>query len=50
MYYNIMYDLKHLTQTTREDIWQFTDKVNKFEGSNPLIKNVAAICFQPLEQ
>lgn len=41
-------DLTTLNTTdTREDIWQFTDKVNKFEGSNPLIKNVAAICVFP---
>ena len=41
-------DLTTLNTTdTREDIWQFTDKVNKFEGSNPLMKNVAAICVFP---
>ena len=41
-------DLTTLNTTdTREDIWQFTDKVNKFEGSNPLIKNVAAVCVFP---
>ena len=41
-------DLTTLNTTdTREDIWQFTDKVNKFEGTNPLIKNVAAICVFP---
>ena len=41
-------DLTTLNTTdTREDIWQFTDKVNTFEGSNPLIKNVAAICVFP---
>ncbi len=41
-------DLTTLNTTdTREDIWQFTDKVNKFEGSNPLINNVAAICVFP---
>ncbi len=41
-------DLTTLNTTdTREDIWQFTDKVNKFEGSNPEIDNVAAICVFP---
>lgn len=41
-------DLTTLNTTdTREHIWQFTDKVNKFEGSNPLIKNVAAVCVFP---
>lgn len=41
-------DLTTLNTTdTREDIWKFTDKVNNFEGSNPLIKNVAAVCVFP---
>lgn len=41
-------DLTTLNTTdTREDIWKFTDGVNKFEGSNPEIKNVAAICVFP---
>lgn len=41
-------DLTTLNTTdTREDIWKFTDKVNSFEGSNPLMKNVAAICVFP---
>lgn len=41
-------DLTTLNTTdTREDIWEFTEKVNRFEGSNPLIKNVAAICVFP---
>ncbi len=41
-------DLTTLNTTdTREDIWKFTDKVNTFDGSNPLIKNVAAICVFP---
>ena len=41
-------DLTTLNTTdTREEIWKFTDKVNTFEGSNPLIKNVAAICVFP---
>ncbi|NLZ96296.1 MAG: deoxyribose-phosphate aldolase [Bacteroidales bacterium] len=41
-------DLTTLNTTdTREDIWKFTDKVNTFEGSNPLIKNVAAVCVFP---
>lgn len=41
-------DLTTLNTTdTREDIWKFTDKVNIFEGSNPEINNVAAICVFP---
>ena len=41
-------DLTTLNTTdTREDIWKFTEKVNTFEGSNPLIKNVAAVCVFP---
>ena len=41
-------DLTTLNTTdTREDIWNFTDKVNAFEGSNPEIDNVAAICVFP---
>ena len=41
-------DLTTLNTTdTREDIWKFTDKVNAFEGSNPEIDNVAAICVFP---
>ena len=41
-------DLTTLNTTdTREDIWRFTDNVNTFEGSNPEINNVAAICVFP---
>lgn len=41
-------DLTTLNTTdTREDIWKFTEKVNEFEGSNPNIDNVAAICVYP---
>ena len=40
-------DLTTLNTTdTREDIWDFTAKVNDFEGSNPTIDNVAAICLE----
>ena len=41
-------DLTTLNTTdTREDIWDFTSKVNDFEGSNPTIDNVAAVCVFP---
>lgn len=41
-------DLTTLNTTdTREDVWRFTEKVNAFEGSNPEIGNVAAICVYP---
>lgn len=41
-------DLTTLNTTdTRDDIWKFTDKVNSFEGANPEIDNVAAICVFP---
>ncbi len=41
-------DLTTLNTTdTREDIWTFTGKVNDFEGTNPEIDNVAAICVFP---
>ena len=41
-------DLTTLNTTdTREDIWKFTGKVNEFEGSNPEIDNVAAVCVFP---
>ncbi len=41
-------DLTTLNTTdTREDIWKFTEKVNDFEGSNPSIDNVAAVCVYP---
>lgn len=41
-------DLTTLNSTdTRESVWKFTEKVNDFEGSNPEIENVAAICVYP---
>lgn len=41
-------DLTTLNTTdTREDIWKFTGKVNNFEGTNPEIDNVAAVCVFP---
>lgn len=41
-------DLTTLNTTdTRESVWKFTQKVNDFEGSNPEIENVAAICVFP---
>ncbi|MDD2474334.1 MAG: deoxyribose-phosphate aldolase [Dysgonamonadaceae bacterium] len=41
-------DLTTLNTTdTREDIWKFTGKVNDFEGANPEVENVAAICVFP---
>lgn len=41
-------DLTSLNTTdTREDIWKFTGKVNDFDGTNPEINNVAAICVFP---
>lgn len=41
-------DLTTLNTTdTRESVWRFTEKVNDFEGSNPEIDNVAAICVYP---
>ena len=35
------------TTDTKESIWKFTEKVNSFEGSDPEIGNVAAICVYP---
>lgn len=35
------------TTDTREKIWKLTEKVNIFEGSDPEISNVAAICVYP---
>ncbi|MDD4777022.1 MAG: deoxyribose-phosphate aldolase [Fermentimonas sp.] len=32
---------------TKEHIWNFTEKINSFEGSDPEISNVAAICVYP---
>lgn len=41
-------DLTTLNTTdTKEDVWKFTEKVNDFEGSQPDITNVAAICVYP---
>ena len=41
-------DLTTLNSTdTREAVWQFTEKVNSFEGSRPDTPNVAAICVYP---
>ncbi|MCD7932966.1 MAG: deoxyribose-phosphate aldolase [Tannerellaceae bacterium] len=33
---------------TRDHIWKLVDRVNDFEGSNPDIPNVAAICVYPV--
>lgn len=42
-------DLTTLNSTdTKEHIWQFTEKVNAFDGTNPEIDNVAAICVYPI--
>lgn len=41
-------DLTTLNTTdTKEDIWKLTGGVNQFEGENPEIDNVAAICVFP---
>jgi len=41
-------DLTSLNKTdTREHIWKITQKINDFEGSNPEIDNIAAICVYP---
>ena len=41
-------DLTTLNSTdTKEEVWRFTEKVNEFDGSNPEIDNVAAICVYP---
>ncbi len=49
--YKMLYsciDLTTLNITdTKEDVWRFTEKVNDFDGSNPEIDNVAAICVYP---
>ncbi len=49
--YKMLYsciDLTTLNTTdTKEDVWKFTEKVNDFDGSNPEIENVAAICVYP---
>ncbi len=49
--YKMLYsciDLTTLNTTdTKEEVWRFTEKVNDFDGSNPEIENVAAICVYP---
>lgn len=49
--YKLLYsciDLTTLNSTdTKESVWKFTEKVNAFEGSNPEIDNVTAICVYP---
>lgn len=41
-------DLTSLNSTdSNESIWKFTEKVNSFDGSNPEMENVAAICVYP---
>lgn len=35
------------TTDSKEYIWNFTEKINAFEGSDPEIENVAAICIYP---
>jgi deoxyribose-phosphate aldolase len=41
-------DLTSLNSTdSNESIWKFTEKVNKFDGANPEMDNVAAICVYP---
>lgn len=41
-------DLTSLNSTdSNESIWKFVEKVNLFDGSNPEMDNVAAICVYP---
>ncbi len=41
-------DLTTLNSTdSKESVWQFTDKVNRFEDEHPELDNVAAICVFP---
>lgn len=41
-------DLTTLNTTdTKEDVWKFVEKVNEFEGTDPDVANVAAICVYP---
>lgn len=41
-------DLTSLNSSdSTESIWKFTENVNAFEGSNPQLENVAAICVFP---
>jgi deoxyribose-phosphate aldolase len=35
------------TEDNKESIWRLTETVNDFEGSNPSVSNVAAICVFP---
>lgn len=42
-------DLTSLNSTdSNETIWRLVEKVNQFDGSNPEIDNVAAICVYPI--
>ena len=49
--YTLLYsciDLTSLNATdTREHIWKMVQQVNDFEGTNPEVDNVAAICVYP---
>ncbi|MFZ6038432.1 MAG: deoxyribose-phosphate aldolase [Bacteroidota bacterium] len=49
--YKLLYsciDLTSLNGTdTREHIWKMVQQVNDFEGTNPEVENVAAICVYP---
>ena len=49
--YKLLYsciDLTSLNATdTREHIWKMVQQVNDFEGTNPEVDNVAAICVYP---
>ena len=49
--YKLLYsciDLTSLNGTdTREHIWKMVQEVNDFEGTNPEVENVAAICVYP---
>ncbi len=41
-------DLTTLNTTdTKESVWRFTEQVNSFDGTNPEVDNVAAICVYP---
>ncbi|MEA4916984.1 deoxyribose-phosphate aldolase [Proteiniphilum sp.] len=41
-------DLTSLNSTdSNESIWKFTEKINRFDGTNPETDNVAAICVYP---
>ncbi|WP_286845791.1 MULTISPECIES: deoxyribose-phosphate aldolase [unclassified Proteiniphilum] len=41
-------DLTTLNTTdTKESVWKFTEQVNTFDGTNPEVDNVAAICVYP---